>query len=62
MDTTYDNLVVPNPYLMHAGFAANINVGVIAWSIGKDNASDSVPGPAADKNTGTNNDDVISWQ
>ena len=62
MDTTYDNLVVPNPYLMHAGFAANINGGVIAWSFGKDNASDSVPGPAADKNTGTNNDDVISWQ
>ena len=62
MDTTYDNLVTPNPYLMHAGFASSVNAGVIAWSFGKDNASDSVPGPAADKNTGTNNDDVISWQ
>ena len=62
MDTTYDNLVVPNPYLLHAGFAANVNGGVIAWSFGKDNLSDSVPGPAADKNTGTNDDDVISWQ
>jgi len=62
MDTTYDNLVAPNPYLLHAGFAANVNGGVIAWSFGKDNLSDSVPGPAADKNTGTNDDDVISWQ
>jgi prepilin-type N-terminal cleavage/methylation domain-containing protein len=62
MDTTYDNLVTPNPYLSHAGFAANVNGGVIAWSFGKDNLSDSVPGPAPDKNTGTNVDDVISWQ
>jgi len=62
MDTTYDNLVIPNPYLLHAGFAANVNGGVIAWSFGKDTLSDSVPNTAPDKNTGTNDDDVISWQ
>jgi hypothetical protein len=62
MDTTYDNVVAPNPYLLNAGFAANVNAGVIAWSFGKDTLSDSVPGPAADKNTGANDDDVISWQ
>jgi type II secretory pathway pseudopilin PulG len=62
MDTTYDNLVAPNPYQKNAGFSANVNGGVIAWSFGKDKKSDSVPGPAADKNAGTNDDDVISWQ
>ncbi len=62
MDTTYDNLVAPNPYQANAGFSADVNGGVIAWSFGKDGESESVPGPAADKNTGTNDDDVISWQ
>jgi prepilin-type N-terminal cleavage/methylation domain-containing protein len=62
MDTTYDNLVTPNPYLLRAGFSANVNGGAIAWSFGKDNMSDSVPNPAPDKNTGPNADDVISWQ
>ena len=62
LDTTYDNLVTPNPYLTNAGFPTNVNGGAIAWSFGKDNKSDSIPGPAADKNTGTNDDDVISWQ
>jgi len=62
MDTTYDNLVAPNPYKANAGFTANVNVGVIAWSFGKDKQSDSVPGPANDKKTATNDDDVISWQ
>ena len=54
--------MAPNPYLLNAGFAGNVNGGVIAWSFGKDNLSDSVPGPGPDKNTGTNDDDVISWQ
>ncbi len=62
LDTTYDNLVAPNPYQANAGFSDNVNGGVIAWSFGKDKRSDSVPGPAADKKTGTNADDVISWQ
>jgi prepilin-type N-terminal cleavage/methylation domain-containing protein len=62
MDTTYDNLVAPNPYKANAGFQDNVNTGVIAWSFGKDLLSESVPGPANDKNTGVNDDDVISWQ
>ena len=62
LDTTYDNLVTPNPYGQNAGFAANVNGGVIAWSFGKDQQSDSVPGPASDKNIAPNDDDVISWQ
>src|SRR5437870_5782536 len=44
MDTTYDNLVTPNPYLKNAGFSANVNGSVIAWCFGKDQKSDSVPG------------------
>jgi type II secretion system protein G len=62
LDTTYDNLITPNPYLQNAGFSANISGGVIAWSFGKDNKSDSVPGPGADKNVAPDDDDVISWQ
>ena len=62
VDTTYDNLVAPNPYKNNAGFTDNVNGGVIAWSFGKDQKSESVPGPAQDKKTGTNDDDVISWQ
>ncbi|HEY1581579.1 MAG TPA: prepilin-type N-terminal cleavage/methylation domain-containing protein [Chthoniobacterales bacterium] len=49
MDTTYDNLVAPNPYKQNAGFADNVNGGVIAWSFGTDQKSDTVPGPAPDK-------------
>lgn len=62
IDTTYDSVVAPNPYAQNAGWAANVNAGVIAWSFGKDTQSTSVPGPASDKNTGTDADDVISWQ
>jgi prepilin-type N-terminal cleavage/methylation domain-containing protein len=60
IDGNYDNQLA-NPYSLNAG-AAPLNIGVIAWSFGKDLQSGSVPGPAADKNTGTNDDDVISWQ
>ena len=60
IDANYDNQV-PNPYTANAG-STPIRNGVIAWSFGKDMLSGSVPGPAADKNTGTNKDDVISWQ
>jgi hypothetical protein len=61
IDTDYDNQV-PNPYSANAGATPNLRVGVIAWSFGKDMQSGSSPGPALDKNTGTNKDDVISWQ
>jgi len=60
IDWDYDNQV-PNPYSSNAG-STPIRNGVIAWSFGKDMLSGSAPGPAADKNTGTNKDDVISWQ
>jgi prepilin-type N-terminal cleavage/methylation domain-containing protein len=61
IDTDYDNQV-PNPYSANAGATPNLRNGVIAWSFGKDLLSDSLPGPASDKNTATNKDDVISWQ
>jgi type II secretory pathway pseudopilin PulG len=61
IDGTYDNQIA-NPYSQNAGSAPNLTAGVIAWSLGSDSKSDSLPGPASDKNTGTNADDVISWQ
>ena len=60
IDGNYDNQLA-NPYLLNAG-GTNLTIGVIAWSFGKDGLSGSVPGPAADKNAGTADDDVISWQ
>jgi len=60
IDGNYDNQL-PNPYTLNAG-PATLAIGVIAWSFGKDGVSSSVPGPAADKNAGTADDDVISWQ
>jgi type II secretory pathway pseudopilin PulG len=60
IDGTYDNSLV-NPYALNAG-ATPLQIGVIAWSFGSDAQSQSVPGPAADKKAGTNDDDVISWQ
>jgi prepilin-type N-terminal cleavage/methylation domain-containing protein len=60
VDTDYDNQV-NNPYSQNAGSAPLLRSGVIAWSFGKDALSQSTT-TAADKNTGTNKDDVISWQ
>jgi len=60
IDGDYNNQLA-NPYSLNAG-GATLQIGVIAWSFGKDGQSDSVPGPAADKNAGTADDDVISWQ
>jgi prepilin-type N-terminal cleavage/methylation domain-containing protein len=60
IDGDYDNQLA-NPYSLNAG-AATLQIGVIAWSFGKDTQSGSVPGPAADKNAGNADDDVISWQ
>jgi len=60
IDGGYDNQLA-NPYTQNAG-PATLSIGVIAWSFGTDAQSQSVPGPAADKNAGVNSDDVISWQ
>ncbi len=60
MDNNYNTLVV-NPYTSNAGFST-LNTGVIAWSFGKDGQSQADPGPASDKKTGVNEDDVVSWQ
>jgi prepilin-type N-terminal cleavage/methylation domain-containing protein len=60
VDTDYDNQV-NNPYAQNAGSAPLLRSGVIAWSFGKDALSQSTTTPA-DKHTGTNKDDVISWQ
>ena len=60
IDTNYDNQMT-NPYSLDAG-PTTLAIGVIAWSFGSDQQSQSVPGPAPDKNTGVNGDDVISWQ
>lgn len=60
LDTNFDNQVT-NPYSANAG-ATSLDAGVIAWCFGKDTKSDSVPGPAPNKNAGKNADDVISWQ
>ena len=60
IDGNYDN-DVSNPYSSNAG-STLIRSGVIAWSFGKDLASQTSAGPTADKNATTNKDDVISWQ
>jgi prepilin-type N-terminal cleavage/methylation domain-containing protein len=67
IDGGYDNQL-PNPYTLNAGgtTVGGVTVlqatGVIAWSFGGDTQSQSIPGPAPDKNAGVNADDVISWQ
>jgi prepilin-type N-terminal cleavage/methylation domain-containing protein len=60
IDGNYNNQL-PNPYTLNAG-PATLATGVIAWSFGSDGQSQSVPGPAPDKNAAPNSDDVISWQ
>jgi prepilin-type N-terminal cleavage/methylation domain-containing protein len=57
IDGDYNNQVV-NPYTANAG-AAPLSSGVIAWSLGADQAGGQ---GSADKNAGTASDDVISWQ
>ena len=66
MDGNYDN-ALNNPYGTNAG-ANPLRENVIAWSVGKDKTS-SAPtthlnaGPGGgDLRTGTNADDIISWQ
>ncbi len=55
IDGTYDNSVA-NPYSSNAG-SNPLQAGVIAWSLGRDKA-----GGSGDRNTGSNKDDMISWQ
>jgi prepilin-type N-terminal cleavage/methylation domain-containing protein len=54
IDGDYNNTINPNPYLANTGAGPSpLNIGVIAWSFGKDQAQ------------GTDfsaSDDVISWQ
>jgi len=58
IDADYNNQVV-NPYSANAGATPNLQIGVIALSLG----SDQLGGVgSADKNAGTAADDVISWQ
>jgi prepilin-type N-terminal cleavage/methylation domain-containing protein len=60
IDGDYNNQV-SNPYTANAGAAPNLQIGVIAWSVGIDGSGPpAVPG--GDKNTGVFLDDVISWQ
>jgi len=55
IDMDYDGRVA-NPYSKNAGFA-DVDLGSIAWSLGKDGLTD-----ASDKNAKGSKDDVISWQ
>jgi prepilin-type N-terminal cleavage/methylation domain-containing protein len=57
IDSDYNNQVL-NPYTANAG-AAPLSIGVIAWSLGADQAGGQ---GSADKNAGNAADDVISWQ
>ena len=60
IDSDYNNQV-GNPYTANAGATPNLQLGVIAWSIGLDESGPpTVTG--GDKNTGVFADDVISWQ
>jgi prepilin-type N-terminal cleavage/methylation domain-containing protein len=59
IDGGYDNTVA-NPYTANAG-ATPLQIGVIAWSLGKD-GSGAIAAASGDKNSGVYADDVISWQ
>jgi len=60
IDGAYDNTVA-NPYTANAGTVPNLQIGVIAWSLGKDKGG-ATAAASGDKNTGIYDDDVISWQ
>jgi type II secretory pathway pseudopilin PulG len=59
IDGDYTNQVA-NPYTANAGATPNLQIGVIAWSLGSDGSGP--PAVTGDKNTGVFADDVISWQ
>lgn len=56
IDGDYNNQAA-NPYSANAGATPNLQIGVIAWSLGLDGT-----GGSGDKNASTGADDVISWQ
>jgi prepilin-type N-terminal cleavage/methylation domain-containing protein len=56
IDGDYTN-TVPNPYSQNAGATPNLQLGVIAWSLGSDGL-----GGSGDKSLTNASDDVISWQ
>jgi prepilin-type N-terminal cleavage/methylation domain-containing protein len=58
IDGNYDNQILVNPYALNAG-ATPLQIGVIAWSLGKDQLGGA---GSADKKAGNADDDVISWQ
>src|SRR5438876_5160566 len=60
IDGGYDNTVA-NPYTANAGATPNLQLGVIAWSLGTD-GSGATGAASGDKNTGGYADDVISGQ
>jgi prepilin-type N-terminal cleavage/methylation domain-containing protein len=60
IDGDYEGKVA-NPYTAHAGSTPDLQTGVIAWSLGKDQ-SGATTAAAGDKQNGAYDDDVISWQ
>jgi prepilin-type N-terminal cleavage/methylation domain-containing protein len=57
IDGNYDNQLT-NPYTADSGAGPSpLNIGVIGWSLGKDQA-----GGSGNKSSGAGDDDVISWQ
>jgi type II secretory pathway pseudopilin PulG len=60
IDGGYDNTVA-NPYTANAGATPNLQIGVIAWSLGADQ-NGAAAAASGDKKTGVYDDDVISWQ
>jgi prepilin-type N-terminal cleavage/methylation domain-containing protein len=60
IDGNYDNTIA-NPYTANAGATPNLQLGVIAWSLGTDGQG-ATAAASGDKNSGVYADDVISWQ
>ena len=62
IDNNYNN-VIENPYTENTGAGAGLNLGAIAWSLGKDadGAKTGAKGSGGPKNSGKSEDDVISW-
>jgi type II secretory pathway pseudopilin PulG len=57
---TYNNQIA-NPYTANGGPTPNLQAGVIAWSLGKDQ-NGATTWASGDKNTGAYVDDITSWQ